>query len=102
MVEWLGHGEHKDGVRWSRHSGHQQTHSAFVIRALFVRRPLDLDLDVAAKRSNESEKPRGHAAAAPPSSNMNSRRFMSDLPLQSRSAARSACHTAAVESYRAT
>ena len=49
-IELLGHGEHKDGVRWSRHSRPQQAHSAFVIRALFIRRPLDRDLDVAAKR----------------------------------------------------
>ena len=33
----------------------------------------------------------GHAATAPPSSVMNSRRRMLDLPLQSRSTAHSAC-----------
>ena len=44
----------------------------------------------------------GHIAAAPPSSVMNSRRLISGLPLQSRSTARSACHRAAGESFRAT
>jgi len=43
-----------------------------------------------------------HPAAAPPSSVMNSRRLIPDLPLQTRSTARSACHRAANESYRAT
>jgi hypothetical protein len=41
----------------------------------------------------------GHAAAAPPSKVMNSRRLTLDLPLQSRSTARSACHRVADESY---
>jgi hypothetical protein len=43
----------------------------------------------------------GHAAAAPQSSVMNSRRLMLN-PLQSRFTARSACHRVAGESYKRT
>jgi hypothetical protein len=43
----------------------------------------------------------GHAAATPPSSVMNSRRLMLNLPLQSRFTALSACHRAAGKSYGA-
>jgi hypothetical protein len=41
----------------------------------------------------------GHPTTEPPMSVMNSRRLTLDLPLQSRSTARSACHRVADESY---